>query len=66
MANTVAQRRARSKYSKKLFRVSIEFYGTDQALIDHMRTVPNKSRYIKRLIDEDIMRNKMIEEYDNE
>lgn len=51
---TEAQKRAKAKYSKKTKRYTLEFYPTEQELIDHIEAQPKKHTYIKNLIRKDI------------
>ena len=49
-----AHNKAQSKYRKKLKRMTIEFYPTDQDILDKLDSVESKQGYIKNLIREDI------------
>ena len=45
---------AKKRYRAKLKRLTIDFYPTEQDLIDHVEKQENKQGYIKNLIREDI------------
>ena len=51
-------RKARANYKKKIKRVFLELYGTDEDIKEHLEKVKAEgepvSTYIKRLIREDI------------
>lgn len=49
-----AHNKAQSKYRKNLKRMTIEFYPTDQDVLDKLDSVESKQGYIKNLIREDI------------
>ena len=49
-----AHNKAQSKYRKNLKRMTIEFYPTDQDILDKLDSVESKQGYIKNLIREDI------------
>lgn len=51
-----AQKRAKKKYQKNITRLTIDFYPTEQELIDMIARQPKKQTYIKDLIREDIKR----------
>ncbi len=51
---TDAQKRAKKKYLSKGRRITVDFYPTEQDLIDHLESQPQKQTYIKNLIREDI------------
>lgn len=52
---TEAEKRANSKYKKdKVIRTQLDFYPTDQDILDHLATKPSKQRYIKDLIRADM------------
>lgn len=52
---TEALKKAQEKYRKeKVMRTQLDFYPTDQDIIDHLQTVGNKQGYIKGLIRADI------------
>lgn len=51
-----SQRDAVKKYKKKVNRISIEFYPTDNKLWDWLNGQPNKQGYIKNLILADMER----------
>lgn len=53
---TQAQKRAKKKYYQKVKRVNLEFYPTEQELIDKINAQPKKQTYIKELIRQDIER----------
>lgn len=53
-----ANRRAVKKYLAKGWRFTIDFYPTDQALIDHVKAQDNKARYVKELIRKDMEKQK--------
>lgn len=47
-------KRAKKKYREKVTRAYIDFYPTEQELIDHLNSQPKKQTYIKDLIRADI------------
>lgn len=49
-----AQKRAKKKYLDKGLRFKIDFYPSEQELIDHLQKQPKKQTYIKDLIRKDI------------
>ena len=50
---------AQEKYKReKVTRVAIALYPTDQDIIEKLKTLPSKQRYIKDLIRADIKKNK--------
>lgn len=51
---TEAQRRAVSKYKQKVKRITIDFHPTEEDLWTHIQSQEKKQTYIKRLIREDI------------
>ena len=55
---TEAERRAKYKYRDKGKRMTIDFYPTEADLIEHIDKQPQKQTYIKRLIREDMAREK--------
>lgn len=56
---TEAQKKAENKYKKeKVIRTQLDFYSTDQDIIEHLNTVGNRQGYIKDLIRADIKREK--------
>lgn len=58
MAIKDTDRKARANYKKKIKRVFLELYGTDEDIKEHLDKVKDEgepvSTYIKRLIREDI------------
>lgn len=53
-----AQKRARKKYQKNIKRLTIDFYPTEQELIEQIEKQPKKQTYIKDLIRSDIERSR--------
>lgn len=54
-----AQKRADAKYKKeKTKQALIRFFPKDRQLWDHLQAQPKKAEYIKRLIAEDMKREK--------
>ena len=53
---TEAQKRAKNKYEKKLKRVGVAFYPSDQYLFDYLSTKENKAGFIKELIRQEMIR----------
>lgn len=51
---TEAQQKAKRKYLAKGKRITIDFYPTEAALIEHIEKQPTKQTYIKDLIRADI------------
>ena len=51
---TEAQKRAKEKYRQKGKQISVQFYLTEQDLINHIEKQPQKVTYIKNLIREDM------------
>ena len=51
---TEAQKRAKAKYKSKAKRITIDFYPTEQALLDHINKQPKKQTYIKDLVRADM------------
>lgn len=50
---------AQDKYKReKVTRVVVDLYPTDQDIIEKLKTLPSKQRYIKDLIRADIKKNK--------
>lgn len=49
-----ALKRAKKRYSEKVTRFRIDFYPSEQELIDHLGSQPAKQTYIKDLIRKDI------------
>lgn len=49
-----AEKKARSKYQKKLTRLQVDFYPTEKDLIEHLNKQEAKATYIKNLIREDM------------
>ena len=54
---TEAQKRAKEKYRKKGKRLMLQFYQTEQDMIDHLEKQSAKATYIKNLIREDMKKN---------
>jgi vacuolar-type H+-ATPase subunit E/Vma4 len=50
---TEASKRAKRKYFSKVKRITVDFYPTEQELIDHLEKQPQKTTYIKNLIRQD-------------
>lgn len=57
-----SQRDAVKKYKKKVNRISIEFYPTDNELWDWLNGQPNKQGYIKSLILADMEKRQRVNE----
>ena len=58
---THAQKRATAKYLKNnVKRVAVAFYPGERDLLSWLDSQPNKAGYIKRLIREDMERNRGI------
>ena len=56
---TEAQKKAENKYKKeKVMRTQLDFYSTDQDIIEHLKTVGNRQGYIKDLIRADMNKEK--------
>lgn len=55
---TDAQRRAKAKYQEKVRMFRIAVYPTEQDILDKLESVEQYTPYIKRLIREDIAREK--------
>ena len=55
---TEAERNAKKKYRDKGKRMTIDFYPSEADLIEHIEKQPQKQTYIKRLIREDMAREK--------
>lgn len=51
---TEAQKKAAREYDKKVRRVVVEFFPTDEKLIDQLNKQEKVATYIKNLIREDI------------
>lgn len=49
-----ALKRAKKKYNEKVKTQTIQFYPTEQDLIDHLNKQPQKQTYIKNLIRQDM------------
>lgn len=49
-----AQKRANRNYKRKIKRLYIELYLSDQDIIDHLDAQPQKQTYIKDLIRKDM------------
>ena len=59
MASSEARIKANNKYKReKVYRLGLEFYPTDQDLIDKLKSVPSMQGYIKQLIRDDINKTK--------
>lgn len=56
MMATEAQRKANKKYRDKGKRLTLDFYPTEAAMIEHIENQPNKQGYIKALIRTDMER----------
>lgn len=57
MAND-AQRKAIKKYKKKVNRITVDFYPTEDDLWEHINNQSKKQTYIKDLIRADMEKNK--------
>lgn len=55
---TEAEKKARRTYRAKTKRMTVDFYNTDAELVEHIEKQPEKQKYIKDLIREDIKKNK--------
>lgn len=55
---TEAEKRAKKKYRDKGKRMTIDFYPSEADLIEQIEKQPQKQTYIKRLIREDMAREK--------
>lgn len=55
---TEAERNAKKKYRDKGKRMTIDFYPSEADLIEQIEKQPQKQTYIKRLIREDMAREK--------
>lgn len=55
---TEAERKAKYNYRNKGKRMTIDFYPSETDLVEHINKQPQKQTYIKRLIREDIAREK--------
>ncbi len=52
---TEALKKAQNKYKKeKVMRTQLDFYSTDQDIIEHLQTIKNRQGYIKGLIRADM------------
>lgn len=51
---TEAQKRAKEKYRKKTYKVTVEFYPQEQDLIQKLQEQPTIQGYIKSLIKKDL------------
>ena len=49
-----AIKRAKAAYNKKINKVTIEFYPSDEELVKKLNSQPSKQAYIKKLIRQDI------------
>lgn len=61
MAKTEAQKKAKTKYESKAKRLAISIYPSEQDILDKILQVSEEggyAPYIKKLIREDIERNK--------
>lgn len=59
MPSSEAHIKASAKYRREnAYRLTVDFYPTDQALIDQLKSVSNKQGYIKQLIRNDIEKSK--------
>ena len=56
--STEAQKRAKEKYRKKGKRLMLQFYQSEQDMIDHIEKQSAKATYIKNLIREDMNKSK--------
>lgn len=58
-SSSEARIKANNKYKReKVYRLGLEFYPTDQDLIDKLKSVPSMQGYIKDLIRADINKTK--------
>ena len=55
---TEAEKRAKKKYMAKGKRFTVDFYQTENDLIEHLEAQPKKQTYIKDLIRADIEKKK--------
>ena len=53
-----SQRKAKNKYKTKIEVLSVELYPTDADIKNKLQTVGAKATYIKKLIRQDIRRDK--------
>jgi hypothetical protein len=53
-----AQKKAVKKYKKKVNRITIDFYPTEDELWEHLQSQGKKQTYIKNLIRADMEKNK--------
>lgn len=51
-----ALRRAQNKYRKKCRQFLLLFYPTDADILEYFESIPNKSKYLKDKIREDMMK----------
>ena len=51
---TEARKRAKAKYNEKVTKVTIEFYPSDDELLQKVNSQPSKQGYIKELIRKDL------------
>lgn len=49
-----AIKRAKAKYNEKVTKVTVEFYPSEQELVDKLQEQPSKQGYIKELIKKDL------------
>lgn len=56
---TDAQKRAKANYAKKVYKLEVPFYPTEKDLKEYLDSISEpKATYIKRLIREDIEKQK--------
>lgn len=63
MSLSEAEKRAKRNYKKKIVQLYVELYQTDNDIIEHLKGVAakeGKATYVKRLIREDIEKEKEI------
>ena len=53
-----AQLKANKKYKKKVNRITVDFYPTEDTLWDHLNSQEKKQTYIKNLIRADMEKSK--------
>lgn len=53
-----AKKKFREKYRERITRLTVDFYPTEQELVDKINEQPKKQTYIKDLIRADIERTK--------
>lgn len=49
-----AVKKFKEKYKKKVNRITVDFYPTEESLWQHIQSQPNKQGYIKSLIRADM------------